>query len=73
MTALDAWIRPPSERALQRRARRRLRVAICVAGAFLAGLSMGWMIRTPTRLTCYAPESVTTQSAPLFVCQGETR
>jgi hypothetical protein len=68
---LSAWIRPPSERAAQRRARRRLRVAICIVGAFLFGLSAGWMARTPTRLTCYAPNSVTAIPAPLFVCRGE--
>ena len=70
---LQAWIRPPSQHALQRRQRRRLRVGVLVMGAFLAGLAYGRFSATPVRLTCYAPDTITRPGpAPLFVCKGES-
>jgi hypothetical protein len=68
----DFWVQPPSH-ALQRRARRRLRVCIAVIGAFGFGLAFGWISRTPTQWVCYAPTGAVTQPAPLFYCVGATR
>lgn len=73
MTDLDAWIRPPSERALQRRARRRLRIAVCIVAAFGFGLAFGWVARTPSRMVCYAPTEAITTPPILFHCVGESR